>query len=88
MCPRLARSPPVLGAPPASPCPQPDRRASPLHAHQPSSQPLLTQLAQLYRLAEDIHVQLRWLAEELEQVTRRNVVVIEQLRLAVELASR
>ncbi len=54
----------------------------------PSSQPLLTQLAQLYRLAEDNHVQLRRLAEELHQVTLRNIVVIEQMRLAVELASR
>jgi len=54
----------------------------------PSSQPLLTQLAQLYRLAEDNHVQPRRLAEELDQVTRRNIVVIEQIRLAVELASR
>jgi len=54
----------------------------------PSSQPLITHLAQLYRLAEDNHVQLRRLAEELEQATRRNIVVIEQLRLAVELARR
>lgn len=54
----------------------------------PSSQPLLTQLAQLYRLAEDNHVQLRRLAEELEQVTRRNIVIVEQLRLCVEVASR
>jgi len=54
----------------------------------PSSQPLLTQLAQLYRLAEDNHVQLHRLTEEVEQVTRRNIVIIEQLRHALELASR
>jgi len=54
----------------------------------PSSKPLLIQLAQLYRLAEDNHVQLRRLAEELERVTQSNVILIGQLRLAVERASR
>jgi len=54
----------------------------------PSPSPLAQHLALLTRLAEDNHQLIRRLTEDLEQVTRRHALLIEQVRIALEMAVR
>lgn len=54
----------------------------------PSPIPLTTRIALVTHLAEDNHEQLGRLARNLEEITRRHVLLIEQLRIALATASR
>jgi len=53
-----------------------------------SPRPLITQRALLARLADDNHQQIRRLVHDLEQVTRRNALLVEQVGLTLEMAAR
>jgi len=54
----------------------------------PPPSPLIQQLAVLTRLAEDNHQLIRRLTHDLEHVTHRNALLIQQLRIALEFAAR
>ncbi len=49
----------------------------------PSPIPLTTQIALVTHLAEDNQEQLRRLARNLEEITRRHVLLTEQLRITL-----
>ena len=54
----------------------------------PSPSPLAHQLALLPRPAENNHQMIRRLTHDLEQVTHRNALLIEQTRIALEMATQ